>query len=178
MFCPEDGTPIKHQGDGCTYPPCPQCLTIWHYDGEHGRYEVWHGPTGQEEVPWWVMRDMEAVLKEKESGADMPKGWVEELLKESGEAKRALGTDVLVANIVDALEKEAMAKGSATYYLGTYAVARGTLATVGLTCEVTTDPRWQRLPLEGRFRWISFFGDDREELTRQEAIESLLAERS
>ena len=82
---------------------------------------------------------------------------------------------------MDTIEATARIKGECTYYLGTYAVARNTIVHAGLTCSVLPYEEvaaMKVVPDSGHLRWKSFMGDDWEELTRQQAIEVLIAERS
>lgn len=167
MFCPEDGTPISPvRLAPLTYPPCPLCEVTWEYNGEEGSYRV--------QEPEVAGVDTAGGGPGSASG---PYTFAPEAILEMvGGAQRHLGVEALVVNIIDTMEKRALELGQFTYYTGTFAVARETLATAGLTCE--RDPGWRGNPPDPRLRWIAFFGDDWEYLSRESAIKHLLAERS
>ena len=101
---------------------------------------------------------------------------VEERLAEMGKERQELGIDTLVANIVDAMERMARNEGKSTYYTGTYIINPHTLANAGLTCEMMDV--LHHLDYPDRLRWTAFVGIDEEVISRKEAIQYLLNERS
>lgn len=175
MYCPEDGTqiPVAYRllrGNNVEYPPCPECGVIWVCDGKEGCYRT----LGDKGTPRSYMVQNEAYMAEPEPGE-----LLEALnLGAVGAHRHNMGKDALVAQIVDTMEKKALEEGQCTYYTGTFAVARETLATAGLTCERVNDRDRHGLPPDLMLRWVAFFGDDWEYLTKKEAIQHLLAERS
>jgi len=111
MYCPRDGIELHRYGTRTTsgidqYLPCRGCAVTWMRDGD--RYH-----------PLASDGELDETL--------------DQALKEAGADHRRLGIDTLVADIVDAMEKQAAGEGRSTYYTGTYAVARDTIVHAGLT---------------------------------------------
>jgi hypothetical protein len=174
MFCPEDGTQLGPVSAAGIYPPCPRCEVTWCYDGENGRYEVWDGDMPDSPASR-NQRTNAAAARPHLFGPDD----IHDMMEEAGKRRRELGVEKMVALIIDAMIAQAREVGQCTYYTGSFAVARETVVSAGLTCEI--DPDWRakaRQPSPPPVRWIAFFGDDWEIIGQIEATKHLLAERS